>query len=307
VAQQSPQQRQADLAALIAAYSTQTALLRANLTAQITRLWGSLGSWRNADIKPFVTQAVPLVQGAQLQMAGLTAAFLAQQRRIAVGGTGLPAAVSPGSVTGASARKANPVDVYERPFHLVWRELAELPREEGSIEKAIQSGLDRAVNLAVTDLQLAKTHTTRRIVANDRQAIGTRRVLEGAYSCGLCIVAATRIYHKTELLDVHPGCDCSQETLYADEPQTGPVSVQAVVRGADGTLTPVADLPDLHRRVHDTFGADSTAAGWLKGVTGESGKPIHYRDVVIDHEHGELGRVIGVRGQHFTGPGDIAA
>jgi hypothetical protein len=305
--QPNRQQQQAELAALIAAYGAQTTLLRTNLSSQISRLWRSLGSWRNSDMKPFVTQAVPLVQGGQQQMAGLTAAFLAHQRRILFGGTGTPAAVNPARVTGAAVRKANPVDVYERPFHLVWRELAELPREPGSIEQAITSGLDRAVNLAVTDLQLAKTHTVQRIVSADRQAIGTRRVLEGAYSCGLCIVVATRIYHKTELLPVHPACDCSQEVLYADEPQTSAVSVQAVARAADGSLTPIGDLPELHQRIHDTFGTDNTAAAWLKGVTGESGKPIHYRDVVVEHEHGEIGPVIGVRGQHWTGPSDIAA
>jgi hypothetical protein len=32
-----------------------------------------------------------------------------------------------------------------------------------------------------------------------------------------------------------------------------------------------------------------------------------YRDLIVTHHHGELGPVLAVRGQHFDGPGSIAA
>lgn len=31
-----------------------------------------------------------------------------------------------------------------------------------------------------------------------------------------------------------------------------------------------------------------------------------YSDVLVVHEHGEIGPVLGFRGDHFTGPSDIA-
>ncbi len=282
-----PEQVRAYLAAM-AAYQAQTATLRATVAAAVTRSWRLLGSWRQTDVSRFVREVTPIVLGGQRAMQALTTANLARQRQIALGGTARPVAVDARAVTGSAARNGvSPATVYERPFHLVWRQLHDLPRESGAIDQAIQSGLDRAVESAQDDLQLTKKLTARDVLRQDERVVGYRRVLEGAYSCGLCIVAATRRYDKDELLPIHGRCDCSVNAIYGTSDPG--ISVAATVRAGDGRLVPIGEIADIHERIAERFGDSSTSAG-AKGAVPD------YRDVLITHEHNELGPVLAVRG-----------
>lgn len=298
-----PDPRLAATAATIAAYQAQTSQLRQNLEDFIRRLWLSLGQYRDPQLVQFLEQAVPVVIGAQQSMAGLTAASLAAQQEAAVGGLGLPAAIDAAKVTGMAARNGtDPAEVYGRPFHLVWRQLADLPRQAGSIEQAIDAGLNRAVDLAMTDLQLTKVATSQKALASDAHVTGYRRVLEGPHSCGLCIVASTQRYHKQDLMPIHPGCDCSTAPIYGDH-DPGPTITSMV--NVDGQMVPVADLPDVHDRIEQRFGTSSSAARGIPGARDARGRILQYRDALIVHEHGELGRVLAVRGAPFLGPNDL--
>jgi hypothetical protein len=299
------QQQAAQAAAVVALYQAQTLALRTQLETWLRGLWQSLGQYRAPQMASFAKQAVPMVLGAQQHMAALTSAYLAEQERLAIGGTSTPAAAGTAKVTGSAARNgASMQDVYERPFHLVWRQLNELPRVQGSIEQAITAGANRAVDLAQTDLQLTKTRTALQVLGPDDRVVGYRRVLEGAHSCGLCIVAATQRYHRQTLMPIHPGCDCSVEPIWShtDTGQT----INPVVRDG-GKLVPVGDLADVHDRIEQRFGASSSSARAIPGARDNLGRIVQYRDVLITHEHGELGPVLGVRGQPFTGPDDLAA
>jgi hypothetical protein len=290
-AQPDRQQVDAYLAAM-AAYQAQTVQLRGRVSDYVTQLWQSLGSWREKDMRRFVSQVTPVVLGGQQAMVSLTSANLAQQRQIALGVAGKPVGVDARAVTGSAARGGvSPAEVYERPFHLVWRQLHDLPRESGSVEKAINAGQDRAVELALDDLQISKQQTARKIVSGDRQAVGYRRVLEGTYSCGLCIVAATRFYRKQELLPIHGQCDCSVNPIY---PGADPGSTLAAhVRTDDGQVIPIGDIADVHDRIEQRFGGSSSRAG---AVGRGDDRITSYRDALITHEHGELGPVLAVRG-----------
>jgi hypothetical protein len=275
-----------ELVAAIAAYQAQISTLRTNLAAYVQRLWRSLGSWRSGDIARFVDQLVPVIGGAQRQVVAFTAANLARQRQLALGGIFAPVAVDPAKVTGAAARNGvDPALVYERPFHLVWRQLAQLPREPGSVGQAIEAGMNRAVLTAVTDVQLSKVQTAQRITVADRHVTGYRRVLEGTHSCGLCIVASTQRYHKSALMPLHPACDCSISPIYGENDP--------------GQLTDLDTLANVHQAIEDAFGASSSSGRAIPGT------PIQYRDVLVSHEHGELGEVLSVKGRPFTGPDDI--
>lgn len=281
-----------ELIAAMSAYQVQVAALRANLTAYVQRLWRSLGSWRSGDIPRFLSHVVPVVAGAQRQMLSLTVANLAQQRQLAGGGVFAPVPVDAALVVGSAARRGTPpAQVYARPFHLVWRQLASLPREPGSIDAAIEAGMNRAVLTAVTDVQLTKQLTALRVLGHDERVTGYRRVLEGPSSCGLCIVASTQRYHKRDLLAIHPACDCSVQPIY------GHVD--------PGQLLDPETLADVHERIEQTFGRSSSEARVIPGVKDETGKPVQYRDVLVTHEHGELGPVLAVKGRPFLGPDDI--
>lgn len=275
--------RQADAGAVVVAYQRQTEQLRQRLGDLIAQLWRSLDSYR--DPAPFVGRVVPLVTGAQMRMASLTAAYLAAVRQISAGGTGTPVAVLDSRVTGAVTRNGTPLtDVYERPFHTVWRELHDLPREAGAVDRAIQAGLDQALVEARTDVQRTKALTARETFAADRHVAGYRRVLEGARSCGLCVVASTQRYHKADLLPIHPGCDCAVAPIYGEEDP--------------GQVIDEQRLAAAHQAVAERFGRSDASARGRDGVPA-------YRDVLIVHQHGELGPVLGVRGQGFTGPSDL--
>jgi hypothetical protein len=269
----------------------------------VRRLWRALGSYRTADVSKFVDRVIPIVTGGQQAVSALTAANLARQKQITVGGRLQPAAVDLRRVTGAAARNgADPVDVYGRPFHLVWRQLDELPHAPGMVEKAILTGEDRAVSLALDDQQLAKQHTALEILGHDDKVAGYRRVLEGAHSCGLCIVASTQRYHAKQLLPMHGGCDCSVAAIWGKH-DPGRL-IEAVAR-VDGRLVPIAELPDVHDRIAQRFGRDSSSARGIPGATDGHGRILQYRDVLITHDHGELGPVLAVRGATFTGPDDL--
>lgn len=279
-------------ASVAAVYQQQTSTLRDQITAFLTALWQSLGTYRNAQMGDFTGQAVPVVEAAMGHMQAITSAYLATLTGMH-GGSGTPVATRPLGV--ADVRNgADPADVYGRPFHLVWRQLAaSQPLDGEKVNAAIQSGLDRAVQTAVTDLQLAKTQTSRQQLAPNRNVVGYRRQLEGPHSCALCIVAATRRYHKADLMPIHPACDCSVVPIFGGEK-------------ADLNLDPQL-LEAAHATVAAQFGADSTAAQKIRGAFKGDGSPVLYRDVLIEHSHGELGPVIAVRGQSFTGPADIPA
>lgn len=288
------QQQQADpaLVALVVAYQAQSVGLRGRLERFVRGLWRSLGVYRNDQQAEYVREVVPVVLGAQQQMASLTAAFDAHQRQIALRTPFSITPIDPKKVTGEAARLGTPPqEVHARPFHLVWRQLHDLPHDPGSIEKAITAGEGRAVELALDDLQLAKNHADTEASKQDDKVRWTRRILEGPSSCGLCIVASTQRYHSAELKPIHGGCDCSFEHVYGDEDP--------------GQIIDFERLADIHDKIDERFGSSSSSARAVGAGINARGLALHYRDVLVTHEHGELGPVLGVRGASFVGPGDL--
>lgn len=294
--------------AVVAAYQQATESLRSRLEQAITQLWQALSSYRDADRAQFVRQVVPLVAAAQRQMSALTSGYHTARRTLIVGRS-MPVRVDPASVSGAAARNgADPAEVYGRPFDLVWRELGKgkVQRDEhfealnagkigpdlpplpdpDYVAQAIEAGMKRAIETALTDLQLAKTRTSQKVMTGDPKVVGYRRVLEGEASCGLCIVASTLRYHKSDLLPIHPACDCSVAEIFGDKDP--------------GATFGVDMLASTHKAIKDRFGKHASDARLIPGQKG-----LMYRDVLITHDHGELGAVLGIRGQDWTGPNDL--
>jgi hypothetical protein len=285
----SPQSDAQRYIASALSYQRQTVALRTATATAVERAWRSLGSWREQDMPPFLAAVVPLVNGAQRAMLSLTTAYLAQQKQNALGGKFTPVVVDPALVVGAAARGGvTPRQVYERPFHLTWRQIADLPREPGAVDQAINAGRDRATSLALDDLQLTKVQASQRVLSLDGHVVGYRRTLEGEHSCGLCIVASTQRYHHKDLMPIHGGCDCDVAPIYGDlDP---------------GHVIDPLTLDGVHDRIAERFGVSARDARAVP----DQGLP-DYKDILVVHEHGELGPVLGVRGQPFLGPDDIAA
>jgi hypothetical protein len=241
-----------ELRRIILAHQTRTEALRARIVRFIERTWGSLRSWRDDDIDRFVAAVLPTVEGGQRLTANLTDAYLAAIEAATFDTPVRPRGVNPDTVTTEALRGIPAAELWHRVGVTVWTALSRgVP-----LDQAVAQGERRALDLAVTGLQLAKTHTSQAILSNDPRVTGYRRVLEGRGSCGLCVAVSTRRYHREDLMPIHPGCDCSVAPIYEDADPGGRL---------------VADLSQL----------------------------------VVTHEHGEIGPVLAVRGQHFTGPSDI--
>ncbi|WP_326812089.1 hypothetical protein [Streptomyces scopuliridis] len=180
------------------------------------------------------------------------------------------------TVTGRALRDVDPVDVYERPFKEVWDAL-----DKGvAFDAALKRGTRRLETLAKTDLQLARTHTVREVGDDMPRFTYTVRELQGEYDCALCMIASTQRYRKRDLAPIHPGCDCLVKLVTADEDP--------------GQVIDEDKLERIHDLVEEALGKSD-----------RGGRAVDYRKIIIANDHGEIGPVLGFRGQRFTGPDDI--
>jgi hypothetical protein len=266
---------------VITSFADRAGLVRQRVLGYIERVWGSLDSWRAADIDRFVNAVVPVVTGGQTQIAALTDAYLAAVEQAMTGLPVRPVGVPASLVTDEAIRGVAADEVYRRPGVEVWTSLS----RGDTLTWAVRQGLHRALSIGATDLQLAKTAASRHVLSKKDHVVGYRRVLSGSKSCGLCAVASSQRYRKQDLLPIHPGCDCGVVPIIGhDDP---------------GQVIDPDTLSGIHEAIADRFGVASEGAR-------ATGTLPDYRDVLVTHEHGEIGPVLAVRGQHFDGPSVVA-
>lgn len=261
-----------------------------------------------AQTGPAVTSAVKAVQSAQRRVASVTDGYLARSTSTIIG----KRVDAVGAIDVRSLRRKLPADVIEslaagRSISQTMAERAQsrveaMPAEDvyGRIpqhvrfaqvargmtpEQAELDGIRRAMAVADTDVMLADRAQSQKFfsIRKPSGVVGYRRVIHpelgsGAPVCGLCIVAATRLYHLEELMPIHARCRCS---------------VAAVTAKAD---------PGLQLNEEDLATVLSTAYEAAGGNTAEQLKTIRVEYV----EHGELGPMIVNASQNFRGPSDFA-
>ncbi|MFJ9740823.1 hypothetical protein [Streptomyces sp. NPDC101166] len=263
---------QATQAALDTRYASVTVALRQRLIALTLQVFALRGSYRDEDADAFVEQILPVVLGAQQQMGALTDAYLSAMVGDMFGGGAAAAGVRiPDAIRGVA-----PEEVYRRPFVTVWTALS----NGKSMTEAVRQGQSRLTSITGTDLQLVRTEATRQVLAADNRVQFYRRVLRGSYNCAMCVIASTQRYRKERLMPIHPGCDCGTKPL------------------PEGQDPGQVIEPDLLEAAHD-----AVAKGTGKADRG--GRLPDYRDIIIDRQHGELGPLMALRRQDFTGPRDI--
>lgn len=289
---------QAEQVALIRAYQRTDAGLRARALAIVLALWDDLTGWRDADADEWLEQALPILIGAQQAMGELTTAYLTAMIADMTGaavpaaaGAAAPAAdaslvaaataaAAPGTaarvVAGAALRGVDPAEVYSRPFRTVRAAIG----DGRPISEAARLGRQRLETTVKTDMQLAATRTSQRVLAADGRVVGYRRVPGGGKNCAMCLLASTQRYHKERLMPIHPGCGCKVAPILG--------------RSDPGQVLD----EDLRDRIHEA----------VEQATGRSdfgGRIPDYRKIVIEHDHGEIGPVMGLKGHEFTGPRDL--
>lgn len=144
-------------------------------------------------------------------------------------------------------------------------------------ERAQAKAAVRIATAAKTDVQLAVRAQYQRTMSA-QGARGWRRILHPELSesgpCGLCVVAADRIYRTEDLLPIHNRCVCEVLPIYA---------------GADPGITLNGD--DL-KALYDAAG----------GNTREQLRRVN----VVLTEHGELGPTLVYGDQHYRSPEEVA-
>ncbi|MFJ9694953.1 hypothetical protein [Kitasatospora sp. NPDC101183] len=247
------------------------------MLGRLSRSWQGLGSWRDADVARFQRSTLPVVHAGQRTIASLTASYLEQMHREVLGTASPRIRLDPDEVSGAAVRNGtDPADVYRRPFKVVWKTLA----DGDPLDVAQQRGADRLEILAKTDLQLARTHATRLVLDQQPKVTYFVRELRGEYDCALCMIASTQRYAKENLLPIHPGCDCGVRPVRADYDP--------------GQVVDEARLEAIHKAVEAAVGQSARDA-----------RAVDYRQIIVQNNHGEIGPVLGIRGQTFTGPDDL--
>jgi len=242
------------------------------LLGYIGRAFMLRAAWNRPDAAWFSATVAPTVLGSQRYMAALTdryiAASLAEQTGDVVDPVGIEL---PEDLRGVPTR-----DVYERPYVQLWSGL----KQGRPFETALSEAERRATVLADTDLQMARVHASRLAIQGQSGAAGWKRVPTGERNCLLCLVASTQRYRRGDLAAIHPQCHCIVEPLPGSR-DPGQI--------IDPTL-----LEAVHKAVENAgFKAD------------RGGRAPDYRHLIVTNDHGELGPVIGLRGQRFTGPDDL--
>jgi hypothetical protein len=255
-------------------YSAAVAEVRRRVAAYAEAAWGSLdGSYRDADIQRLVGLIVPQVLAGQLHIANLTSVYIAAVAGDNAGHHIAAVPVDPGAVQ--NGRGVDPEVVYTRPGIEVYTALS----NGKSITTAAAAGLTRLQSLVTTDLQMARVRQARTSYRSANVHF-YRRVTRGPRACALCLIASTRRYRRGDLMPIHPGCQCGiEEITDKSAPLVLDQSLLDAVHAAVGK-----HAPDLE---------NANAQG--------------YQDLLIVHDHGEIGPVLGWRWQKFTGPGAIPA
>lgn len=131
--------------------------------------------------------------------------------------------VIPGGVDVYLREGVTPLEVYQRPLE-EYRYYESIGKREA---EALQLALIRVKTMAGTDLTLGRREEARSVLsASDFMVIGYRRIIhpeqsQDGTSCGLCVVASTRLYTTDELMPIHDECNCDvlPVTLDADPGQ----------------------------------------------------------------------------------------
>ena len=137
--------------ALTQAHIRAQAELRRTVSAIIAGIWARLGHYDQADVDPWLADALPVVAGAQSQSIALTSAFIAMSLKIPAFGVADPAKLAGAAVRGGTP----PADVYTRPFITVWSAL----KNGQPWQDAVAQGQARAESAASMDVALSSRAT----------------------------------------------------------------------------------------------------------------------------------------------------
>lgn len=250
----------------------------------------NLGSWRDEDVIRYDRAVKNVLGGLKRQASNLATGF---HRTIAQNSGELFSAptITANALTTEALRNGVAAEtVWRRPFVDLWTAL-----DNGkTMTEAIQAGAFRARSLATTEVQLARRNASLASRSRNDNIVGYVRTLTGRENCALCYVASTQRYTRGQLMPIHPGCDCGELPIYGKQ-DPGQIIDQQL-------------LDATHEAIRARFGKLDFSArdlGAGKFVSYEDGDRLADFTGVTIRDNGELGPVLTVTGQNFTGPNDF--
>lgn len=226
------------LAAAHTKYRDTTQAIRQRTHGIIRASWMDMPDYRDGNVEKFATSTAHVVTAAQRATATLTAAFTEQAAR-ELTGKARKTALDLGRLA-ALREGADPVEVYLRPGHQVWSELA----RGVAFTAAVDHGLTRALTLSATDLQLAKADASFQTFQQDDRVLAYQRE-PGENPCDLCAFAAGEVSKSDEVMPIHENCACDAVPVYDAATASQAKSVDEIATAAD--------KPDARTRFADTM------------------------------------------------------
>ena len=235
----------------------------------------NLGSWRDDDVPMFVDASIQEMNAIKSQAAKLATGFYYEIAKLEGEKFSAPNISSEQLSTAALRNGADVVQVYSRPFVTLRTALS----QNKTMTQALEQAALRVEDIMRTEVQLARRSAGLLSRGRNSNIVGYVRVLSGAENCALCYVASTQRYRSGDLQPIHNNCDCGEMPIY------GTTDV--------GQVIDEERLDAVHDSISERFGVSDRAA-----------RSIDYSKISI-RQHGELGPVLTVSGQKFTGPDDL--
>lgn len=187
---------------LTASAQAQSTLIKM-LIGFLAKLWGEFDDWYDENA---VENAAKVAADEEEKILAQVASTGTASARMMLRVAGIKT-LSKANEPFTHPRKADRIELWKRPAEQFRYEIS----QGKNVADALASTMERAASIAKTDVKMAdrnaKIATFRREnVTGYRRMIHPERSKTGV--CGLCLVAADRIYSTDELLPIHNGCVC---------------------------------------------------------------------------------------------------
>jgi hypothetical protein len=186
--------------------------------------WDRLPHYDRQNVDEFLSTALPLLAGANLQSVAQTEAYIARALDRA------PRGVDAAAIVAGIRNGTTPETLYTRPFVTVWAALS----DGKPFDEAVALGRLRATTAAATDVQLAFRDSLPAIGEADHRLTGWRRVAN-ANACEFCQRVSGAKVRRADPMPLHPHCGCGVEPLTSSfEPSPTPADVAVHEHGEMG-------------------------------------------------------------------------
>jgi hypothetical protein len=187
-------------------YQQRSDQVRSQLSRITVGLFNAMPNWDNPDA--LAVPAAAISTRAQTVQAGLLRAMFTTMS----GGDRPDLEVA--SVTGDAVRGGDIVGSWRIPIYALWQSMSDGSMSQVELSAQAQNDVS---DQALTDLAYSQRDAAAQLSENTDGVIGYWRVPNGGSACDFCTEIADQLYHTEDLMEVHPGCQCSVEPAFAGE------------------------------------------------------------------------------------------